>query len=154
MPLPVSANFTAISAKLKALVTTVQVASSSAFVDVLENPPEAGGFTGFPSATIIPADVQSAYATVQQNARVYGFYIYIYYELEGSGDSTPNATAFSNMRTLVDGVLDAIERSVDLGGVCDILKPVPMAWYEQDTATGLALVAPIHVMAQKDVAIF
>ena len=142
-------NFVAISAKLKTVIAGVQQASSAAFVDVLENP--TGQFNGFPSATIVPTDVSSIYATVNQNRRSYGFEVALFISIGNTGDV---ATAFAQMRVLADSVLDALEQTIDLGGIVNYLIPVPMRWSIEASDSGDVLVAPIQITAEKDVVLF
>jgi len=141
-------NFTTFSTQIKTVLQAVQQSGSAAFVDVLEYP--SNKFTGFPSATVVPSDVQSDYATVKQNRRRYVFNVYLYYSLENSNQ----ATAYTNMRILIDTVLDALDKSNDLSGNADFVTPVPMQWGVQETESGVCLVAPVNVICEKDIALY
>lgn len=141
-------NFTAISNEIGEILYAIQQNGADAFVQVLEYP--TNQFTGFPSVTIVPADVRSELMTVVENYRTYAFEVAIFVSVANTGDMSAE---FGVMRTLVETALDALESSIDLNGVADFLVPVPMRWEVRQTGTGDALIAPIHVQAQKLVSI-
>lgn len=134
-----------ISAEIKTILTAVQSGGSAAFVEIAEYP--TNEFTGYPAASITPSEVQSDYITVAQNQRGYGFMVELYHGL----DNEAWATAFTNMRNLVDLVLDALDQSIDLNAKCDFLRAVPMEWTIQEAGQGLVLAVAIHLVAVKDV---
>lgn len=140
-----------LSAEIKTVLQAVQVSGAGAFVEVLER---AGNqFNGYPSATIVPGETDSDYATVKQNDRTYVFMIYIYESLENLDDtgSSPD-TAWENVRLIIDGVLDGLDNSDDLNNKADFVRPVPMQPFETEVGTsGVVLVAPIRVECVKSV---
>jgi hypothetical protein len=138
-------NLNTISGEIKSLLEAVQVAGSSAFTEVVEYP--TNQFNGYPAASITPSEVQSDFITVAQNQRAYGFMAELFVSLDQ--ESWP--TAFTNMRDLVDAVLDKLDQSIDLNGKCDFLRAVPMEWTIQEAGQGLVLAVALHLVAVKDV---
>lgn len=141
-------NITNFSTQIKTLVESVQQSGSAAFVEVVEYP--TNEFTGYPAASITPSEVASDYATTAQNQRAYGFMIELYHGI----DQETWATAFTNMRNLVDAVLDKLDQSIDLGGTANFLRAVPMEWTIQEAGNGLVLAVSIHLVAVKDVPVY
>lgn len=137
-------NLTNISAAIQTILSGVQQSGADAFVDVVEYP--SNQFDGFPSVTIVPADIKSQLMTVQENFRTYAFEVAIYVSVANLGNME---SEFIVMRTLVDAVLDALDQSIDLNDACDFLVPVPMKWTTGKSGSGDALIAPIFVQAQK-----
>ena len=138
-----------LSREIKTLIEGLQITGNDIFVDVLER--AANKFNGFPSATIIPGETGSDYATVRQNERVYVFYIYIYLsaEVPDGGDNSPQ---WDNIRDIIDVVLDGLDNSDDLNNNCAFLRPVPMQPFETSTSgSGAVLVAPIRLECVKTI---
>lgn len=147
-------NLDTLSGKIRDVLVASQVSGSSAFVQVLQR--SSNQFTGYPSATIVPGETDSDYATVKQNTRTYVFMIYIYENLESltaTGSTADNA--WLNIRLLIDVVLDALDKSNDLANGCDFLRPVPMQPFATDVGgSGAALVAPIRLECVKSIDLY
>ena len=142
-------NLNTFSAKIKTVLESIELSGSTAFVDVIER--ATNNFSGFPSATIVPGDAPSEYATVVQNQRAYTIFIYIYINMETTDDDQ----AWSNGRELIDSVLDALDKSNDLDDTADFVRPAPMAPFETDvTGTGKCLIAPVKIVCAKTVDLF
>ncbi len=141
-------NFSSISSSLVTILSGVQQNGQNAFVQVLDYPTLQ--FTGFPSATIVPDGVSSSqFATVIQNRRSYAFQVAIFVSV---ANPTDMSVEFAVMRILVDSVLDAIEKTTDLGGLVNWIVPTPMKWQVvSNGASGQLLAAPIQFTAEKDV---
>lgn len=63
-------------------------------------------FTGYPSATIVPAENEAIYHTTDENQRIYAFAIRCFYETKSGGV----ANAIDALADLVDDVLDAFDQ--------------------------------------------
>ncbi len=133
------------STTIKNRLTALQASGAPAFVEVVEHP--TNEFPGYPAATVTPREVASEFITVAQNQRSYGFTLDLYYTLDGNDW----AAAFAVMRDLVDLVLDDLDRSIDLDGVCDFLKAAPMEWTIQPAGQGLVLSVEIVLAVIKDI---
>lgn len=109
-------------------------------------------FNGYPSVSITPAPggIESDYSTNVHNHRRYLFDIHIINPIEDTDIATYDART-DELMDLVDLVLDALEATVDLNNVVDFIDPVPTRFFETSTARGPALVAPVRVVARKDV---
>lgn len=142
-------HLTTLSSEIKTLLESIQLTGNDVFVDVLER--ASNKFTGFPSATIVPGETGSDYATTVQNERTYVFYIYIYLSAEtpDGGDTSPQ---WADIRNIIDLVLDALDNSDDLNNTCEFLRPVPMQPFETATSgSGAVLVAPIRLECIKTI---
>ena len=105
-------------------------------------------YTGTPVAILEPADgPESEFATSAEDYRGYGYYIFIRMDTE----VTTYLTSRKNMRLIVDSVLDALDRSKMLNGVVDIMKAATFRWLKENSATGVTLIAPIQITAQKTI---
>lgn len=103
---------------------------------------------GTPAAVIIPSDgPKSKFVSNYENERGYGFYIFV------AMDTTlaNYLTSRTNMRLIVDAVLDAIDRSNDLNYSADIVEAVTLKWIEEEGANGVNIIAPLEVQARKTV---
>lgn len=128
--------------QLKTLVGAIQYSGSTAFVDVKSY--ASNNFEGYPSVTIVNAEVESTYDTQAQNLRTYNIYVYIYENLELLDDDA----AWDRIRDLQDSVLDAIDRSLDLAATADFVRPTASQPFEGFSSTGgKLLIAPITVRA-------
>lgn len=142
-------NLTILSGKIKDLLTATTLTGNPVFVQVLER--ASNSFNGFPSATIVPGETGSDYATVKQNERTYVFYVYIYLSAEALDTGDTSAT-WSDIRNIIDIVLDGLDNSNDLGNTCAFLRPVPMQPFEATTSgSGAVLVAPIRLECIKTI---
>lgn len=122
---------------------SVQVSSANAFVEVATEPKTE--FTGYPAAAVIPNQIDSEYLTVADNQRGYGFTVLIH-----NAKTTDQSAAIDATLNVVDAVLDALDQSIDLGGVCDFLRAVPVMSWDPDTLTLLPM---IEVVAIKRISI-
>lgn len=146
-------NFSSISAAIKNIVGAVQLGGQPAFNADSQFEFPANQFPHFPGFTVVPDNVDSRYSTVAQNTRNYAFRVNIYYTLDDESDTALQAS-WDMMRELVDAVMDALDKSIDLNNTADFILPVPGEWFVENTATGLALVAPIRVTASKDIFLY
>lgn len=138
-----------LSGEIKNVLDAVQISGNDVFVQVLES--ASNQFTGFPSATIVPGETGSDYATTVQNERTYTFYIYIYLSIEAL-DAAETATQWDNVRDIIDLVLDGLDNSNDLNNACEFLRPVPMQPFETAVGgSGAVLVAPIRLQCVKSI---
>lgn len=138
-----------LSSEIKTLLDGIQITGNDVFVEVLEH--ASNKFSGFPSATIVPGETGSDYATIVQNQRTYVFYIYIYLSAEVADGST-TATQWDNIREIIDLVLDGLDNSDDLNNTCQFLRPVPMRPFETAlSGSGAVLVAPIRLECVKTI---
>lgn len=103
-------------------------------------------WTGTPAAIIIPADgPASKFESNYQNIRGYGFYVFIAMDTELTNYSQTRI----NMRLITDGILDAIDRSNMLNNVADIVEAMSLKWIEEESSTGVNIVAPLEIVAKK-----
>lgn len=103
-------------------------------------------WTGTPAAIIIPADgPASKFQSNYQNIRGYGFYVFIAMDTEITNYSQTRI----NMRLITDGILDSIDRSNMLNNTADIVEAMSLKWIEEETATGVNIVAPLEIVAKK-----
>jgi len=128
----------AIKAKLDTLKGTGQL-----LVDVYDF--HKGEFTGYPSATFEPSDIESDYDTTAENARKYVFRIVIHQEitkagLDGSIDILANA---------IDAILDAFDSDYKLGGAVDNIEAVPADWHTYESPAGEIRAAEIRLVCNK-----
>lgn len=143
-------NFGGMSSRIVALLKTVQLQSAPAFADVQAVPTLV--FSGWPAASVVPADNLSEYANIAQNLRTYVFDIDIYYAIGQEASLGGTTKAFTVMMDLVDAVLDALDNSNDLGGFCDMTRPVPSVWSMVQASVGDVLTARITLQCAKTVA--
>lgn len=122
----------------------VQLAGTTAFEEVSTNP--TSKFSGYPAATVVPAEVGSEFHTNDQNTREYGFNIYLHYPVKQGW-----STAIDVMIDLLDATLDALDQNFDLNGTTDFLRAVPSQWDIDQSSEDLVLLATIHAIAVKDV---
>ena len=139
-------NYDALSGKIKTVLLSVLDGSNNpTYVDVKEFPTTS--FLGYPAAVILPSNSNPGnFATVKQNERFYEFDIIIYYQAETGQD-----TDWRNMRQLMDYTMNALDKTIDLGGLCDFLTPTVGGWGVDQTASGPTLVGTISVIAQATV---
>lgn len=105
-------------------------------------------YTGTPAAILEPADgPESEFATSAENYRGYGYYVFIRMDTM----TATYLTSRQNMRLIIDSVLDALDRSKMLNGTVDILKAATFRWLKENSATGVTLIAPILITAQKTI---
>lgn len=135
-----------LSAQLKTVLSGVLDASSNpTFVDIKEYPTTS--FSGYPSAIILPSNGQTgSFETQIENVRFYVFDVIIYYQAETGQD-----TDWRNMRQLMDATMDAIDKTIDLNGKCDFVRPAVGGWGVDQTSTGATLVGTITVICQTTV---
>jgi|GEM_PF-4631947 len=103
-------------------------------------------YKGTPAAILIPLPgPESVFETNYQNKRGYGYGVLIVMDTE----ITNYMSSRKNMRLIVDGVLDALDRSNMLNGVVDILKASSLKWTEEESSLGVSIVAPLEINAVK-----
>lgn len=142
-------HLTLLSTEIRTLLTGLQLTGNAIFVDVFER--ASNKFNGFPSATIVPGETGSDYATTRQNERTYVFYIYIYLSAE-TIDGANTSAVWADIRNIIDVVLDGLDNSNDLNNKCEFLRPVPMQPFETSTSgSGAVLVAPIRLECIKTI---
>lgn len=135
-------KFNEIKAALKTAVQAVQYSGSAAFVDVLTY--GTNDFTGYPSASIVNAEILSEYHTTTQVLRTYVAYIYLYMNLE----QTDVATAWDVLTDLQELVIDALDHTENLAGVVDFVRPTAVTPVETTAGEGgKLLIAPVKVEA-------
>lgn len=111
-----------IDAALETLLTGIQLDAEAMFVDVLPQPPDsADDFSGFPSCAYFYQNTDSDYSTVSENRRDYFFEIYLY----GIYADKSLRDQYTLMYKQVDKVIDALDKSDDLGINDIMLRPVP-----------------------------
>jgi hypothetical protein len=104
--------------------------------------------TNTPAAMIVPADGKpSEFATSSENYRGYAFWVFIVMDTV----SDEYAASRVNMRLIVDSVLDAIDRSGMLGHTADMVQAASFRWLEENTTTGVSLIAPLQIQAQRTI---
>lgn len=106
-----------------------------------------GEFTGYPSATFEPSDVESDFETTAENERKYIFRIVVHQEitkagLEGSIDILADA---------VDAIIDAFDKDYKLGGVVDLLEAAPADWHIYESPAGEIRAAEIRLVCRKSI---
>lgn len=126
------------------VLEAVQLAGADAFAEVSTNP--TNKFSGYPAATVVPAEVGSEFHTNNQNTREYGFNIYLHYPVKQGW-----STAVDVMIDLLDACMDALDQNFDLNGTTDFLRAVPGEWDIDQSSEDLVLLATIHAIAVKDV---
>lgn len=142
-------NLNTINTSLKSILTSIQLSGQPAFAEVTDIP--TNKFAGYPAVFIAPAPVPSQYATVAQNQRAYGFGLDLYIGIDQEADWS---AATATMRDLVDAVLDAIDKSIDLNGACDLMNATGVEqWMPSEAGQGLALWAALTIVAKKDIPI-
>lgn len=103
-------------------------------------------YKGTPAAVLIPLPgPESVFETNYQNKRGYGYGVLVVMDTE----ITSYAASRKNMRLIVDGVLDSLDRSSMLNGVVDILKASSLKWTEEESTLGVSIVAPLEINAIK-----
>lgn len=103
-------------------------------------------YKGTPAAVLIPLPgPESVFETNYMNKRGYGYGVLIVMDTEVTNYSSTR----KNMRLIVDGVLDALDRSNMLSGTVDILKATSLKWTEEESALGVSIVAPLEISAVK-----
>jgi hypothetical protein len=134
--------------ELVTVLSGVQLSDAPAFKEIVTAPKEK--FAGIPAATVVPASVESDVYSVGENLRAYGFDIYLHYPIE-NGDTW--ADSIDVMLELVDAVLDALDTTIDLSGVADLLEAAPMAWDLAMAGEQLQIIATIHTIAKVSVSV-
>ena len=155
MALPNSTNFQAIYNAIVSVLQTVTDPNNAGSMlfqntdsswNIYDGP--VTEWKGTPAAIIIPSDgPASKFVSNYENMRGYGFYIFV------AMDTTlANYIASrSNMRLIVDAVLDAIDRSNMLNYSADIVEAVTLKWIEEEGSNGVNIIAPLEVKATKTV---
>ncbi len=105
------------------------------------------GFSGYPSATFEPSEVQSDYETSTQNFRKHIFRIVIHQEIEKVGRSK----AIDILCDVLDQLMDDFDKDDTLGGSADMSKAVPLMWGVYEEGAGLVLYAEMKLEADKSV---
>lgn len=139
-------NYSNIRGEIVSILEALQLSGGDAFVAVSTNP--TAKFSGWPAATVVPAEVEAEYSTNAQNKRSYGFNVYLQFAVKDSWE-----TAIDTMLELIDACMDALDQTIDLNGKANFLRAVPATWDLETSAQDLVLVATLHVVAVKDVAI-
>lgn len=135
-------KFNEIKAELKAIVDAIQYSGSAAFVDVKTY--GTNDFTGYPSATIINAEINSEYHTTTQVLRTYVTWVYLYMNLE----QVDQQTAWDTLTDLQELVIDAVDHTENFAGVTDFVRPTAVTPVETNAGEGgKLLVAPVKVEA-------
>lgn len=140
---------TDISSALTTVLTAVQLDSEALFVDVLPHPPtddQGNDFVGYPSVSHFYDGTQSDYATVTANRRDVIFSIYIY----GIWQDKKLAAQYALAHRYMDAVLDALDKSDDLGINQLMLRPVPGELRRVATDRGTGLMGHINLVASYD----
>lgn len=106
--------------------------------NVIAHPPtddQGTDFTGFPAAAYFYDGTDSDYSTVTQNRRDFHFDIWVY----GIWQAKPLAEQYNIMYGYLDALLDALDKSGDLGINDVMLRPVPaeLRRVTLDRGTGL-----------------
>lgn len=135
-----------IRAEIVTVLQAVQLSGSAAFVSVSTNP--TAKFTGYPAATVVPAEVTSEYSTVAQNERSYAYNIHLMFPVQGGW-----ANAVDTMLDLMDACLDALDQTIDLNGKCDFLRAMPSQWDIEKSGEDLLLIATLQAIAVKDITV-
>lgn len=78
-------------------------------------------FAGYPSAYIVPSDVESDYETTTENERVYAFLVRAFYETKTVGI----ATAMDRLEVVADNIIDAIDNEDKLNSGRTIAVGLP-----------------------------
>lgn len=130
---------------LATLLAGVQVDGVSAITQVSKYP--SNQFSGYPAISVYPSRIDADYADVANNRRRYVFTVEIFVGIEGSVN-TMNAL-YEKGTKLLDAVIDAIDKSLDLGGVADFVRPAPSQWFIDQSSAGAAIVAPVSVICEK-----
>lgn len=101
---------------------------------------------GTPAAVLIPLPgPASKFESNYLNKRGYGYGILLATDTE----VTNYPETRKNMRLIVDGVLDALDRSNMLNGTVDILEAASLKWTEEESTLGVSIVAPLEIHATK-----
>ncbi len=131
-------SFTAIRTKIKAKLDA-QKGTGKPLVDVFQE--NRIGFSGYPSATFEPSDMESDFETNKQNLRKYVFRIYLHQEIEKVG----NDGAIGILCSLLDMIIQDFEADFSLGGVVVYCNPVPVNWGLYDEGAGKVKYAEIKL---------
>lgn len=138
-----------ISAALTPILEAIQLDSEGLFVDVIPHPPtndQGNDFAGFPSASHFYEGTDSDYATVDDNRRniVFGIYIYAIWQEKSLADQYALAHKY------MDLVLDALDKSDDLGINDIMLRPAPGELRRVSIDRGTGLMGHIRLVAAYD----
>lgn len=98
--------------------------------------------TGFPCATFEPSGNENVIFTNTDNYRSYAFDLVIYQEF----DKTTRQNAVNILAQAVDAVISAFDSDITLGGVCDLLTPLPSSWGVITDSGGSSLFAQIQIV--------
>lgn len=135
-------KFNDIKAALATIVSGIQYSGSAAFVNVYSY--GTNDFTGYPSATIVNAEINSEYHTTTKNLRTYVVYVYLYMNME----QISQQTAWDTLTDLQELIIDAIDHTENFAGVSDFVRPTATQPVETNSGEGgKLLVAPIKVEA-------
>lgn len=105
---------------------------------------------GYPSAMVIPSNIDSEFDTVQDNMRTYQFFVILIES--GQTKSLPNS--YSTLRQLEDDVINAIDNDYTISGVNNDLSSdyqlidtdaIPSAWQRVTVRKNELLMAQITV---------
>lgn len=138
-----------ISTALMPVLSAIEVDGDTLFADVIAHPPtndQGNDFAGFPAISYFYDGTDSDYATVTANRRDVIFAIFIY----GIWENKPVAEQYPAMYTIVDAVLDALDKSDDLGISSVMLRPVPGEMRRVATDRGSGLMCHIRMVASYD----
>ena len=102
---------------LQTRLQALQYSSNPAFTEVKKYGSQK--FTGYPSATVVASAVNNEYDTQKQNNREYVVFIRAFFNLENIDDEAQYVIADN----YTDLILDAIDDSEDLNGLCDFVEP-------------------------------
>lgn len=142
------ANYTTLTARIVSYLQSIQQEGTAAFSAVYDFPTDTP--SGYPYALVLPSSTQQGqYQNVAQNERYYNFDAIIYVRSQGSLQSN-----WADARTLVDSVIDKIDKSIDLGGLCDFVMPVPAEWTVNVTADGVEIIADVKVVCKATVNLY
>ena len=141
-------NFSTLSAQIVATMQAIQQDGANAFAAVLPYP-TVESTNGFPLCTIVPSDSPSSYLTNIQNLRSYVFFCDAYYPIEDSYGGYENA--FTNMLSLVESMLDAVDNSNGFNGTSQITVPSVGSWSMTQSSVGTLLDGRITVTCKVSV---
>lgn len=117
--------------------------------NVIAHPPtddQGGDFAGFPACAYYYDGTDSDYSTVNANRRDYIFDIWVY----GIWASKPLADQYNVMYGYIDALLDALDRSDDLGIDEIMVRPVPGELRRVTLDRGTGLMAHIRLVCAYD----
>lgn len=140
-----------ISNALKPVLEAIEVDGDVLFVpaDVIPHPPtndQGNDFSAFPAVSYYYDGNDSDYATVSANRRDLVFAMYIYCIWAKKPLSDQYAAAYK----IIDAVIDALDKSDDLGISDVMLRPAPGELRRIATDRGTGLMCHIRLVAAYD----